>query len=96
MNYEYIDNNGRPAPSSIILEGKRIVNPTEEQLLTAGYHKREIVQVENDEEAVVDRETTIATLKSQIDSLSYDISVLRDQINELENGEGIAEANQGE
>ena len=93
MNYNYIDNQGRPAPSSIILEGKRIVNPTEEQLLTAGYHKREIVQVENDEDIVVDRETTIATLKDQINSLIYDITILRDQINELENGEGTAEAN---
>lgn len=93
MNYEFIDKNGRPAPSSIILEGKRIVNPTEEQLLTAGYHKREIVQVENDEDVVVDRETTIATLKDQINSLIYDITILRDQINELENGEGTVEAN---
>lgn len=96
MNYEYIDNQGKPAPSSIILEGKRIVNPTEEQLLTAGYHKREIVQVENDADVVVDRETTIATLKDQINSLIYDITILRDQINELENGEGTTEANQGE
>lgn len=43
MNYEYIDNNGRPAPSSIILNGHRIANPSGEQLLEAGYHKRELV-----------------------------------------------------
>ena len=42
MNYEYIDNQGRPAPSSIILNGRRIANPSEEQLLEAGYHKREL------------------------------------------------------
>ena len=85
MNYEFIDNNGRPAPSSIVWGGRRIANPSEAQLLAAGYHKRELVQVE-DEDVEVDRETTIATLKEQIDSLTYDISVLRDQINELENG----------
>ena len=43
MNYEYIDNQGRPAPSSIILNGHRIANPSEEQLLEAGYHKRELI-----------------------------------------------------
>lgn len=85
MNYEFIDNQGRPAPSSIVWGGRRIANPSEAQLLAAGYHKRELVQVE-DEDVEVDRETTIATLKEQIDSLTYDISVLRDQINELENG----------
>ena len=83
MNYEFIDNNGRPAPSSIVWGGRRIANPSEAQLLAAGYHKRELVQVE-DEDVKVDREATIATLKEQIDSLTYDISVLRDQINELE------------
>lgn len=85
MNYDYIDNNGRPAPSSIVWGGRRIANPSEAQLLAAGYRKRELAQVE-DEDVEVDREATIATLKSQIDSLTYDISVLRDQINELENG----------
>lgn len=86
MNYEFIDKNGRPAPSSIAWGGRRIANPSEAQLLAAGYHKRELVQVE-DEDVEVDRETTIATLKEQIDSLTYNISVLRDQINELENDE---------
>lgn len=84
MNYEYIDNNGRPAPSSIILNGRRIANPSEEQLLEAGYHKRELVQ-QIEENVETDRETTIAILKDQIDSLSQDIDMLRNQINELEN-----------
>lgn len=83
MNHEFIDKNGRPAPSSIVWGGRRIANPSEAQLLAAGYHKRELVQVE-EEDVEVDREATIATLKSQIDSLTYDISVLREQINELE------------
>ena len=86
MNYNYIDNNGRPAQSSIVRGGRRIANPSEAQLLAAGYRKREVVQVK-DEDVEVDREATIATLKSQIDSLTYDISVLRDQISELENDE---------
>lgn len=84
MNYEYIDNNGRPAPSSIILNGRRIANPSEEQLLEAGYHRRELVQ-QIEENVETDRETTIAILKDQIDSLSQDIDMLRNQINELEN-----------
>lgn len=88
MNYEFIDKNGRPAPSSIAWGGRRIANPSEAQLLAAGYHKREAAQVEDEDEDVeVDRDATIATLKAQIDSLTYDISVLRDQINELENDE---------
>lgn len=84
MNYKYIDNQGRPAPSSIILNGHRIANPSEEQLLEAGYHKRELVQ-QIEENVETDRETTIAILKDQIDSLSQDIDMLRNQINELEN-----------
>ena len=84
MNYEYIDNQGRPAPSSIILNGHRIANPSEEQLLEAGYHKRELIQ-QTEENVEIDRETTIAILKDQIDSLSQDIDMLRNQINELEN-----------
>ena len=85
MNYEYIDNQGRPAPSSIILNGRRIANPSEEQLLEAGYHKRELTQQTQEENVETDRETTIAILKDQIDSLSQDIDMLRNQINELEN-----------
>lgn len=84
MNYEYIDNQGRPAHSSIILNGRRIANPNEEQLLEAGYHKRELTQ-QTQENVEIDREITIAILKDQIDSLSQDIDVLRNQINELEN-----------
>lgn len=84
MNYEYIDNQGRPAPSSIILNGRRIANPSEEQLLEAGYHRRELTQ-QTKENVETDRETTIAILKDQIDSLSQDIDMLRNQINELEN-----------
>ena len=84
MNYEYIDNQGRPAPSSIILNGHRIANPSEEQLLEAGYHKRELIQ-QTEENVEIDRETTIAILKDQINSLSQDIDMLRNQINELEN-----------
>lgn len=40
MNYEYIDNQGRPAPSSIVWGGRRIANPSETQLLAAGYRRR--------------------------------------------------------
>lgn len=102
MNYEFIDNNGRPAPSSIVWGGRRIANPSEAQLLAAGYRRREVQASVpyDDTQARIDalkaelQATDYIALKAiegyDCDSLYPDWKArrraLRDEINELENG----------
>ena len=68
MNYEYIDNQGRPAPSSIVWGGRRIANPSEAQLLAAGYRKRELVQVSAPYD---DTQAQIDALKAELQATDY-------------------------
>lgn len=68
MNYEFIDNNGRPAPSSIVWGGRRIANPSEAQLLAAGYHKREAAQASAPFD---DTQTRIDVLKAELAATDY-------------------------
>lgn len=68
MNYEFIDNNGRPAPSSIVWGGRRIANPSEAQLLAAGYHKREVAQVTAPYD---DTQARIDALKAELQATDY-------------------------
>ena len=68
MNYNYIDNNGRPAPSSIVWGGRRIANPSEAQLLAAGYHKREVSQASA---PIDDTQARIDALKAELQATDY-------------------------
>ena len=65
MNYEFIDNNGRPAPSSIVWGGRRIANPSEAQLLAAGYRRREVQEYDSTE----------GQAQAQIDALKAELAV---------------------
>lgn len=69
MNYEFIDNNGRPAPSSIVWGGRRIANPSEAQLLAAGYRKREVTPIVPDEAS--ERLARIDVLKAELAATDY-------------------------
>lgn len=100
MNYDYIDANGRPAPNSIVWGGRRIANPSEAQLLAAGYRRREVQA----SAPIDDTQARIDALKAELaatdyialkaiegydcDSLYPDWKArrraLRDEINELE------------
>ena len=100
MNNEFVDKNGRPAPSSIVWGGRRIANPSEAQLLAAGYRRREAQASApfDDTQARIDalkaelQATDYIALKAiegyDCDSLYPDWKArrraLRDQINELE------------
>lgn len=68
MNHEYIDNQGRPAPSSIVWGGRRIANPSEAQLLAAGYHKREATQASA---PIDDTQARIDALKAELAATDY-------------------------
>lgn len=68
MNYEFIDNNGRPAPSSIVWGGRRIANPSEAQLLAAGYRKREAAQTSA---PIDDTQARIDVLKAELAATDY-------------------------
>lgn len=102
MNDNYIDKNGRPAPSSIVWGGRRIANPSEAQLLAAGYRRREVQA----SEPFDDTQSRIDALKAELQATDYIAlkaiegydcdalypewkarrRALRDEINELENG----------
>lgn len=69
MNYNFIDNNGRPAPSSIVWGGRRIANPSEAQLLAAGYRKREVTPIVPDEAS--ERQSRIDALKYELQKTDY-------------------------
>lgn len=68
MNYEYIDNQGRPAPSSIVWGGRRIANPSEAQLLAAGYRRREVQEYDSTEGQAQAR---IDALKAELAATDY-------------------------
>lgn len=100
MNYNYIDQNGRPAPSSIVWGGRRIANPSEAQLLAAGYRRREAQA----SAPIDDTQARIDALKAELAATDYIAlkaiegydcdsiypgwkarrRALRDEINELE------------
>lgn len=100
MNYNYIDNQGRPAPSSIVWGGRRIANPSEAQLLAAGYRRREAQA----SAPIDDTQARIDALKPELQATDYIAlkaiegydcdsfypdwkarrRALRDEINELE------------
>lgn len=69
MNYDYIDANGRPAPNSIVWGGRRIANPSEAQLLAAGYRKREVTPIVPDEAR--ERLARIDVLKAELAATDY-------------------------
>lgn len=68
MNYNFIDNNGRPAPSSIVWGGRRIANPSEAQLLAAGYRRREVQEYDSTEGQAQAR---IDALKAELQATDY-------------------------
>ena len=68
MNYEFIDKQGIPAPSSIVWGGRRIANPSEAQLLAAGYRRREVQEYDSAEGHAQAR---IDALKAELQATDY-------------------------
>ena len=68
MNYEFIDNQGRPAPSSIVWGGRRIANPSEAQLLAVGYRRREVQEYDSTEGQA---QAQIDALKAELQATDY-------------------------